>query len=265
MRNENSLVKIGLILLGIFGLFALFGSFYVINPGERGLIVTTGSLSKNPASEGLSFKLPFFTTVHRVNVRQQTQGMNAPTFSSDLQQVDIQLKVLYRIPESGVVEIFQKYYGNPFDTLIAPRIQEALKEVTASESAEGIVKKRESIKAKTLESARLKIGNLLVIEDIVIEDVGLSNELERAIEQKMVQEQEAAKAKFTKEKARTDAETAEIEAEGQARAINKRGEALRRNPEVIQLMTVEKWNGVSPLVVGDSKGSNVLLPLSKGK
>jgi prohibitin 2 len=98
------------------------------------------------------------------------------------------LRVLYRIPEASVVKLFQGYRGEAFDTLIAPRVQEGLKEAAAQQSAEQIVKSRELIKARALELARAKLGTLLVIEDIVVEDIALTKELEGAIEQKMVQE-----------------------------------------------------------------------------
>ena len=111
------------------------------------------------------------------------------------------LQVLFRVPEASVVQIYQGYAGDPFDSLIAPRVQEALKEVTALESAEQIVKNREEIKDKALASARIKVGSILVVDDVVIQNIDLSKELETAIEAKMVQEQEAAKAKFTQQKA----------------------------------------------------------------
>jgi chemotaxis protein MotB len=41
------------------------------------------------------------------------------------------VRVLYRVPEHSVVSIFQDFAGEPFDTLIAPRVQEAIKEVAA--------------------------------------------------------------------------------------------------------------------------------------
>lgn len=258
ITKTKVLAFLGAILL----VSALMSSFYVIDPGQRGIVVTMGKVSSF-SSEGLGLKTPFFSDVIRVSVRQQTEELKAPAFSSDMQMLNTTIKVLYRIPESGVVDIFQKYAGNPFDALIAPRVQEALKEATVNESAEGIVKKREMIKAKTLEAARRKIGTILVIEDIVIEDVKLSQELENAIEQKMVQEQEAAKANFTKEKATIDAQTAIITAEGEAQAITKRGEAIRKNPGVVELIIAEKWNGVAPLVIGGDKGANIMLPISK--
>jgi len=171
--------------------------------------------------------------------------------------------VLYRIPEASVVQIYQGYAGDPFDSLVAPRVQEALKEVTALESAEQIVKNREEIKNKSLAGARQKVGALLVIEDVVIQNIDLTKELETAIEAKMVQEQEAAKAKFTQQKTQIEADTAVIRAKGEAESIRIRGEALKANPSFIELQVVEKWDGKTPLVVGsETSGANMLLPLT---
>jgi prohibitin 2 len=103
----------------------------------------------------------------------------------------------------------------------------------------------------------------LVIEDVVIENVNLSNQLQAAIEAKMVMEQEANKAKFVQQKAQIEADTAIIRAEGEAKAIRIRGDALRASREVIDLTIAEKWDGKAPLVVGGGAGANVLLPLTK--
>jgi prohibitin 2 len=176
------------------------------------------------------------------------------------------LRVLYRIPENQVVNIYKNYAGDPFDSLVAPRLQEALKEVTALQSAEQIVRRREEVKNRTLAGAKEKVGGLLVIEDLVIENITLSKELEAAIEAKMVQEQEAAKSRFTQQKTQIEAETAIIRAKGEAEAIRIRGEALRDTPGLIQLQIVEKWDGKAPLVIGgsgsESSGTSFILPLN---
>ena len=194
-----------------------------------------------------------------MNVQQDTREVCAECFSSDLQQINIQLKVLYRIPEASVVSVLRDYAGIPFEKLILPRVQEAMKEVTALKSAADIVKTREQIKVAALEASRAKIGSLLMIEDLVIEDVKLSRELEQAIEAKMVQQQEAEKAIFKMQQAKTDAETLIIKAKADAESIRIQGEALEKAPKLVELKMVEKWNGVSPQVVG--AGSNILLPL----
>src|SRR5262245_20547870 len=235
------------------------GCYYVIQPGERGVRVTLGKMDDQFLSPGLGFKLPFVTVIRRVNVQQDTQEVSAECFSSDLQQINIRLKVLFRIPEASAVRVLRDYAGNPFDKLILPRVQEATKEVTALKRAADIVKTREQIKVAALNQSRTKVGDLLVIEDLVIEDVALSNELEQAIEAKMVQQQEAEKAIFKMQQAKTDAETLIIKAKADAESIRIQGEALEKAPKLVELKMVEKWNGVPPQVVGP--GSNILLPL----
>lgn len=263
MRKDIDVLKIARwVALGFAGMILLFGSFFVVDPGHRGVLVTQGSVSKDFKPEGLGMKLPIFSAIQLVDVRQQARELKSECYSVDLQQVSATLKVLYRIPETSVVAIFQKYAGDPFDTLVGPRTNEAFKEVTATRSAERIVKEREAVKIEGLAALKRKVGDLIIIEDLVIENLDLSKDLENAIESKMVQQQEKEKANFTREKAEIDAKTAFIKAAGEAKAINIRGEALRNNPGVIDLTIAEKWNGVAPLTVSvQSGGANVLLPL----
>lgn len=237
---------------------------YVVEPGTRGISVTLGKAADQFLSEGFGFKMPFITSIVPVNVRQKTQAARAECFSSDLQQVTLELRVLYRVPEESVVQIFKQYAGDPFDSLIAPRVQEAMKEVTAMLTAEQIVKSREEVKQQSLAAARQKIGSILWVEDIVIRNIDLSSELERAIEAKMVAEQQAAQARFSQVQAQVEAETAVISAKGEAEAIQVRGDALKLNPAFLRLKLVERWNGKSPLVVpsdADRTGAGLLLPL----
>lgn len=241
---------------------------YVVEPGTRGIKVTLGKAADQFLPEGFGLKAPFVTTIVPVNVKQKTQSVRADCFSSDLQQVLMELRVLYRVPEQSVVQIYKQYAGDPFDSLIAPRVQEAIKEVTALQTAEQIVKNREEIKQKALAAAKSKIGAILWVEDIVIRNIDLSNELERAIEAKMVAEQQAAQARFTQLQTQVEAETAVIRARGEAEAIKERGEALKLTPAFVRLQIVERWNGKSPLVVpadGQNTGAGLLLPLGRAE
>ena len=239
---------------------------YIVQPGFRGVEVTLGKVTPGFKSEGFGFKKPFITHILPVSIRQQTRTMPAECYSSDLQQVKMEVNVLYRIPEASVVRIYQEFAGDPFDSLIAPRVQEALKEVAATRSAELVVQQREQVKLMALDLARQKVGtNFLDIVDLVLYDISLSPELEHAIELKMVQEQEAEKAKFTQTKAQIEADTAIIRARGEADAIQVRGQALRASPDFIRLQVVQNWNGRSPLVVGAEGGASLLMSIDQLK
>jgi prohibitin 2 len=243
-------------------------STYVVDPGTRGIKVTLGKAADQFLPEGFGIKTPMITRVVPINVKQRTAQLKADCFSSDLQQISLEVSVLYRIPEGAVVQIYKQYAGDAFDTLVAPRVQEALKEITASKTAELIVKEREQIKQSAITAARLKIGTLINVEDIVIRNINLSGELERAIETKMVAEQEAAKSRFVQLQTEIEAQTVIIRAKGEAESIKVRGEALRLNPAFLRLQIVEKWNGRSPIVVPAdpaNNGAKLLLPLGEAE
>jgi prohibitin 2 len=259
------LPKLIAVAIVIFVIVIIGGaSSYIIQPGMRGVKITLGKAQEQFLPEGFGFRTPFITRIVPVLIQQRTVPLRADCFSSDLQQVSVEVRVLYRVPEASVVQIYREFAGDPFDSLIAPRVQEALKEVTAVMTAEQIVKRRDEVKDKAIIAARLKIGEMLIVEDIVIRDIHLSKELETAIEAKMVAEQEAARARFTQLQSQVEADTTVIRAEGEAKAIRVRGEALKLNPAFIRLQIVEKWNGKSPLVVPadpNNSGPNLLLPL----
>jgi len=252
------------VLLFILVLLAAASS-YVIQPGTRGVKVRLGKASERFLPEGFGFRTPFITKIVPVIIKQRTVSLSAACFSSDLQQVNVDVRVLYRVPEDSVVEIYRKYAGDPFDSLIASCTRGAIKEVTALLTAEQIVTQRDSVKEQTIAAARQKIGQILSVEDIVVRNIGLSEQLEAAIEAKMVAEQEAARARFTQLQTEIEAKTAVIRAEGEAKAIVVRGEALRLNPAFLRLQIVEKWDGRSPLVVpatARDSAAGLLLPLS---
>jgi prohibitin 2 len=75
----------------------------------------------------------------------------------------------------------------------------------------------------------------------------------------MVQEQEASKSKYLQQRAQIDADTAVIQAKGEAESIRIRGQALKENPAFVDLKIVDKWDGTTPLVIGG--GDNLVFQL----
>jgi prohibitin 2 len=265
IMNPNSVAGwIGGALALFILVIAVSSATFVVDPGHRGVEVMLGRVTPGFKPEGFGFKLPFITRIEPQLIRQQTAKMLADCYSSDLQQVKIDVRVLYRVPEASVVTIFRDYSGAAFESLVRPRVAEALNEVTATRSAELIVQKREEVKSRALESARRKVGNVVTIEDLVLEDITLTRALENAIEAKMVQEQEAARARFAQQQAQTEANTAVIRAKGEAESISLRGKALQANPSVLELQIIEQWDGATPIVVGPGvTGANMVLPLGE--
>jgi regulator of protease activity HflC (stomatin/prohibitin superfamily) len=61
--------------------------------------------------------------------------------------------------------------------------------------------------------------------------------------------QSKAEAQKAIELARGEAESNRIRAEAEANAITLRGQALRSNPEVLQLEAINRWDGKTPVYV----------------
>jgi prohibitin 2 len=256
-------MKTKLICISIIMASALFlARCYRCAPGERIVEVTLGEVSQHVVANDWGACFRPITKIIRMSTLQQTRSARVTCFSSDLQQVDILMDVLFAIPDTAVLTLIKEYSGDPFATLVIPRLNEITKEVSSQYTAEQIVKKREELKSKVHDALSKRTSGLVSIRDTVINNIDLSDELERAIEQKMVQEQEAAKAKFVQQKAQIEADTAVIKAKGEAEAIAIRGRALKENPDLINLQIVEKWNGVAPLVVGGGESANPILPLN---
>lgn len=245
-----------------FLLILAFSSYHIVPPGHRGVSITLGKVDPRVRPEGITFKKPFIETLVDFPIRQNTVEGQAGAYSSDLQTVQVAFKTLYRIPENQVTTIYQQYQGDPYQTLVEPRVQEELKQTTSLYRAEELVKSREKIKDEVLEKVKKAVGDLVFITDMAITNFDFTDELEKAIEQKTIREQEALAKSFELDKARKDAEITVVNAEAEARSVKIKGEALKSSPEVISLEIVKKWNGISPTTVVTGRGgADVLLPL----
>src|SRR3972149_4811240 len=83
-------------------------SSYIIQPGTRGVKITLGKAEDKFLPEGFGFRMPFITKIVPVLIKQRTVSLQAACFSSDLQQVTVEMRVLYRVPEASGVQIFRE-------------------------------------------------------------------------------------------------------------------------------------------------------------
>lgn len=238
-------------------------SWSVVPPGHRGIAVTLGTVQPEFRNEGLNFKIPFFTNIHDVSIQQQTITTKAECYSSDTQSIVVTINVMYRLPESKVVELYKDYKGDPYPTLVEPRLQAATKSVTANYTADKLIKSRDKIKTEVLDKLREATDGIINITDISIANIDLSDQLEKAIETKMIFEQEALAMTFKLDKANKDAEIKLVEAKAESEALKIKGEALKTSPTMLMLEAVRKWNGILPTTVVTGGNNPMILPIDK--
>lgn len=260
-RNQRNRIRL-IVILAALGFLAT-QMYHIVPPGHRGISVTLGKVDPTQFPEGITFKWPFVQRVIDFPIMQLKADGKAPCFSSDLQNINFYYTVMYRVPANQVVRLFQQYKGDPYSTLIEPRAQEVIKQVTALSRAEDLVKNRERVKEDSLAKLREAVGDVLEIVDFSLTNIDLSDQLEQAIEQKVVREQEALAKSFELEKEKKQAEITLVRAEAEAKSVGIKGTALKTSPEVIQFEIAQRWDGKAPLSVsvGQGGGTNILLPL----
>lgn len=244
-----------------------------VPPGHRGVQVYFGDLQDEILEPG--FYTSIFTSVEPVSVQVQATEATANATTHDLQNVTTQVTLNWaRDP----LKVHHQYENYPSirSRIIAPAIQESTKSVTAKYSATDLVQKRQQVKdeiEKLLAERLQPIG--ISVDAMNMTDFSFSAEFNSSIEAKVKAEQEALRAKEELQKTRIVAQQAEAEAEGkkaaailkaegEAQAIEIQGEALRRNPQVLELRRVERWNGIMPSTL-ITDGDSALLNITPNK
>ncbi len=263
-----------LLVVIILVLVVAGGIFVTVEAGHVGVVKRFGAVQDKPLYEGLHFKMPLVDEVVQMDTRLTASEAKASAASRDLQTVTTDVTTTYSLRGELAPLTFQRVGTLPkvAVAVVEPAIQESVKAVTAKFTAEELVTQRERVK----QQIQLAIGafinttlsekgidNALNIANVAITDFRFSEEFNRAIEAKVQAEQQALQAKNEKLKRVTQAEAAaqevkinaeaqafNIEAESKARAdaIQREAKALQGNPELIQLRTVEKWDGVLPRI-----------------
>jgi regulator of protease activity HflC (stomatin/prohibitin superfamily) len=249
----------------------IFMSFYTIDAGERGIVLTFGNPNMIPKSEGLHFKIPLIQKVIKMDVKTLKYEAELSAASRDLQTVTTKIAINYRISPESSPEIYKTIGTNYADKIIYPTEQEVNKATTSKFTAEELITKREIVREemKGLLQEKLSSRNIIV-EEVSIINFDFSKTFNDAIEAKVTAEQQALAAKNKLEQVRYEAEQTIARASAEAEALRLKKQLI--TPELVQLSQIEvqsksldvqreaisKWDGQMPNTL--LSGSNSILP-----
>lgn len=248
--NLNRLL--GFLSVGVFVLVASCSSIYTVDSGERGVVLTFGSVS-DIVDDGLHVKLPYIQKVKIVDVRTRKAHAPAQAASSDMQRVITEVALNYHMNPDKLEEIYTKTGLDLEGTLIDPRIQEVVKAVTAKYQADKLLLQREQVKGEIEVLLKTSLAPYhIVVEAVQITDFKFSEQYDAAIEAKQTAEQNAQKAKNDLERIKVEAEQKIATAQAEAEAIRIQSEAIKAQGGAgyVQLKAIEKWNGQLPTYTG---------------
>ena len=266
---------LGIIIL----LFIVSASVKIVDAGYRGVLLKFGAVDTSVAlNEGIHFVTPFRDSVVQMEVRTQKTVENAASASKDLQDVTTQVALNYRLNPNSAQVVYQQLgfeYGN---RVIAPAIQESVKQVTARFNAEELITMRETVKNQIEQQikARLAPYNILV-DTISITEFQFSEQFRKAVEAKVEAQQRALQAQNDLRRIEIEAQQNEakavgeqkanvaraegvrqsnvLQAEGESQAIKIIDQQLRTSPTYLEWLKTQRWDGKLPLVTGGGTGS----------
>ena len=266
-KNElKSIIKKVIIssIVGILCLIVIFGTFYTITAGYRGVILTFGKPTMIDMGEGLHIKIPLVQKVIKMNVKTQKYEADLTAASKDLQDVKTKIAINYHIVPEKVPEIYRDIGINYAETLIYPYEQETNKGITSQFTAEELITKREVVRDKM----RIDLADKLRPRGIVVEEVSIINfefstSFTQAIEQKVTAEQLAFAAKNKLEQIKYEAQQRVTQATAEAEAIKIQAQAIQAQggKDYVQLQAITKWNGVMPAFVGGGAIPFINIPI----
>ena len=233
----------------------LINSLTVVQAGHTGVVTTFGKVNEGVLQEGIHFKIPFAQAVVMIDNRIQKLEVNTEAFSKDLQSVNTTLAINYRVDTAKSYSIYKNIGADDENVLVVPAVNEVLKAITATYTAEESVTNRQLISDGLVNGLNDKLNDIgLYITDVNIIDFDFSDAFITAIEEKQVAQQKLLKAETEKKtsitNAQADAEAKKIRAQGEAEANKSISASL--TDQVLENKKIEKWNGELPRVSGGS-------------
>lgn len=272
-KKNNGMAVLKMVLICVIA--ALVLAFAVsccrtVPTGYTGILTTFGRVESNNLDAGLHIKMPWQKIVLMDN-RVQKATIDTAAFSSDIQQVSVQMTCAYSINKSTAAELYKTVGTRYYDSIIYPQLLENTKAVFARYTAEGLVENRDQLAMQIADRMREDMAGYGVeINNIAIEDVDFSDRFTDAIEAKQVatqelqrattqQDQATMEAKAEAERKRiaaeAEAEVAKIAADAEAYAITAKAEAeAAANAQIAASITgglisyneAQRWDGKLP-------------------
>ncbi|ECN9265164.1 prohibitin family protein [Salmonella enterica] len=260
-----------IVVLGV--LSTIFGSWYTIDQSERGVILRNGKIV-GTAEPGLHFKMPFIMDVQRISIQAHKATFPVVSaYSNDQQPANIKLSVNYSISPDRVADVYAG--SKTVDNLIARSLNSSLPEQTENTfgqfTAVSVVRDRAQFVQELNKNVRAKLASIkapILIESVNVENIDFSAAYEASVEANMQAEVAIATRRQNLETEKVNADIARAKANGaadavraaaqaaadairmrgdaEAHALAVKGKALADNPNLVDLMAVEKWSGQLP-------------------
>ncbi len=238
-----------------------------LGPGQAGVkySIFSGTNLETTYGEGLKVHPPWLK-VFKYDVRFQEKLEEITALSSDGLSIGMDASIRWRPNGERLPSLHTTYGENYYAKLVQPEVRSAAREVVGQYTPEELYSSRRTeLQQQIIERVREGVGvNFIDVEAVLIRNVQLPEQIQRAIENKLTEEQEVERYFFTLQKDSLEAQRKEIEADGQARYQRIITESL--SPEFLRFKGIEATQALaeSPntktvIVGGGESGLPVIL------
>jgi len=206
---------LGLAFVGFLLIILLFSAVTRVDSGAVGVLTLFGRVTGEALPEGIHLINPLKTN-HELSIRTQEIKETASVPSSEGLVLNLDTSLIYHLNPDKAAEVYQKIGPRYVDVLIEPNLRAAIREATASHSANALYTgEREMVAKQILEQLTNLLGQRgFVVESVLLRDIQLPSTLKASIEAKQQAEQEALAMNFRLQKEKQEAERKRIEAAG---------------------------------------------------
>jgi len=206
---------VGFVILALVIVIFLFSAVTRVDSGAVGVLTLFGKVTGEVLPEGLHLINPFKTN-HEISIRTQEIKETASVPSSEGLVMALDTSLIYHLNPDKAAEVYQKIGPRYLEVLVEPNLRAAIREATASHSANALYTGEREMVAKQISDhlAGLLGQRGIVVESVLLRDIQLPSTLKSSIEAKQQAEQEALAMNFRLQKETQEAQRKRIEAQG---------------------------------------------------
>lgn len=254
-KQKQNLIIIAVIVVIIL---LLFGGkmFYKLGATERGVIFrqfTTGLDKDNILQPGFHILAPW-NDLYVYNVAEQKIEESMDVLDRNGLSVNIDVTVRFYPMYTRVGYLYESFKLDYANLLVAPEVRSAVRQVAGRYTAEEIYStKRAEVEQTIIDESGKKLDqNNINMRALLIRSINLPTNIRQAIEDKLVQEQQALAYQFRLDKEKSEADRKRIAAEGEARANQIINSSL--TPALLRMRGIE-----ATLKLGESQNAKTVI------
>jgi len=206
---------VGLAVIGFLAVILLFSAVTRVDSGAVGVLTLFGRVTGEALPEGMHLINPLKTN-NELSIRTQEIKETASVPSSEGLVMNLDTSLIFHLNPERAADVFQKIGPRYTEVLIEPNLRAAIREATASHSANALYTgEREAVARQIFDQLASLLGQRgFIVESVLLRDIQLPATLKASIESKQQAEQEALAMSFRLQKEKQEAERKRIEAAG---------------------------------------------------